>query len=283
MAKKPKKTQKETKNNLLKIAAREELIKDTCKYTLFDDVFMNAVFLDKDACQYVVRTITGMQNVRIIDSRPQHNIKCIATRSAILDVLAQDADGTLYNIEFQRADSENHARRVRFYGALVDSSFVPKNAKFADVPNLICIYLSKTDIWKQGRSVYRVKKTFEGTDIPYNDGLEIIYANAAIDDGTAISRLMQYFQNADPTNGNHAALSARVRYLKTTEGGNEDMCEITQKYCDTVMFAEKVDQLAAMLRDGLDAERAYDYARIPYERRAEALAMAQEILAEEQE
>ena len=39
------------------MVAREELIRNVGKFTLFDDVFMNAVFANIEACQYVVRLL----------------------------------------------------------------------------------------------------------------------------------------------------------------------------------------------------------------------------------
>ena len=52
----------------------------------------------------------------------------------------------------------------------------------------------------------------------------------AIDDGTEAAKLMQYFKTADPEDQSQGALSKRVRYLKCEEGGNEEMCEITDEF-----------------------------------------------------
>jgi len=45
-------------------------------------------------------------------------------------------------------------------------------------------------LWKAGKTTYRVKKYFDGTDIPYEDGIHVLYVNAAIDDGTEIAKLI---------------------------------------------------------------------------------------------
>ena len=49
-----------------------------------------------------------------------------------------------------------------------------------------------------GRTVYEVEKCFKGTGVSYEDGIHIVYINAAVDDESDIARLMQYFKTADP-------------------------------------------------------------------------------------
>lgn len=61
------------------------------------------------------------------------------------------------------------------------------------------------------------------------------------------------------------------------------MCEITQKYCDAVMFEEKVGMLYNILCDSIADDRPRDLAQILVVARAEALALAREIIAEEYE
>ena len=52
------------------------------------------------------------------------------------------------------------------------------------------------------------------------------------------------------------------------------MCEITQKYCDAVMFEEKVSILRNLLKMGIAEDNACDCTAIPEAQRAEALALA---------
>ena len=77
--------------------------------------------------------------------------------------------------------------------------------------------------------MYTVEKKLSGTDIPYDDGIHITYANAEVKDGTEIARTMQYFKESDPMDQSHGALSKRVHYLKCEEGGYQEMCEVAEK------------------------------------------------------
>ena len=190
---------------------------------------MSVALNDIPACQYVLRILTGIEDLVVKEVRSQYRISKIRSHDAILDVLAEDGTGKLYNLEIQRADTVDHARRTRFYGAMIDSEYLEKGKTYAELPDVYVIYISETDLWKAGYTTYPVEKHFGNTSIPYEDGQHILYVNAAVDDGSETAKLMQYFKTADPNDMTHGDLSNRVHYLKGEEGGYQEMCEISEK------------------------------------------------------
>ena len=72
-------------------------------------------------------------------------------------------------------------------------------------------------------------KTLGDTGILYDDGEYIFFVNAAVDDGSRIAKLMNYFKTADPDDDSEGELSKRVRYLKKEEGGMDIMCEVSDR------------------------------------------------------
>ena len=74
------------------------------------------------------------------------------------------------------------------------------------------------------------KKHFAGTDVTYEDGIHVLYVNAAVDDGTDTAKMMKYFKKADPEDMSQGDLSKRIHFLKREEGGFEVMCQITEKF-----------------------------------------------------
>ena len=112
---------------------------------------------------------------------------------------------------------------------MIDSEYLEKGKPYYEMPEVHIIYISETDLWKAGKTTYRVKKYFDGTDIPYEDGIHVLYVNAAIDDGTEIAKLMKYFKTADPEDMSQGGLSERVHFLKCEEGGFEVMCDVSEK------------------------------------------------------
>ena len=211
------------------IEAREHRVAEARKFNLLSNVFMRVAFRDKRACQYVLRVLTGIPDLIVKEVRTEYRVSKINSHDVVLDVLADDGNGQLYNIEIQRTDTVDHARRVRLHGAMIDSEYLEKGKPYADLPDLFIIYISETDLWKAGFTTYLVKKYFENTDIPYDDGQHIMYVNAAINDGTETANLMQYFKTADPDDMNHGDLSKRIHLLKCEEGGYQEMCEVSEK------------------------------------------------------
>ncbi len=212
-----------------RIQAREQRVKRMRSLTLMSDTFMSVALNDIPACQYVLRTLTGIESLNVKEVRTQYRVSKTDSRDAILDVLAEDASGKLYNLEIQRLNTVDHARRTRFYGAMIDSSYLEKGTTYADLPEVYIFYLSETDIWQEGHTIYEVEKHFKNTKIPYDDGLHIVYVNAAIDDGSKIAAMMQYFKASDPEDQTQGELSKRVRYLKSEEGGRSEMCEVSEE------------------------------------------------------
>lgn len=199
-------------------------------FNLFSDVFISVVLQDAAACGHVLQIITGDKDIVVKEVRTQYVVSKAVSHGARLDVLAEDSRGRLYNLEIQRADTEDHARRIRFYGSMVDTEFFAKGLEYYEVPDVSVIYISETDIYRRGSTVSCIKKIWNNTEEVYKDGQRIIYVNAQVDDGTEAAELMKYFKTADPDDMSQGALSQRVRFLKSEEGGHEIMCKISDQF-----------------------------------------------------
>ena len=127
---------------------REERVREIQKFTLLSDVFMSVALEDIPACEHVLRIFTGKKELTLRRVKTQYSISKIATKSVRLDVLAEDICGALYAIEVQRKASVDHARRVRFYSAMTDSSLLGKGEDYSGMPDRYIFYVSETDIWK---------------------------------------------------------------------------------------------------------------------------------------
>ena len=248
------------------IEARERRVEQMRSLTLMSDIFMSVALNDIPACQYVLRILTGIESLKVREVRTQYRISKIESHDAALDVLAEDASGKLYNLEIQQLDTVDHARRTRFYGSMIDSSYLEKGTTYADLPEVYIFYLSQTDIWRKKRTIYRIKKCFEDTEIPYDDGLHIVYVNAAVDDGSPIAAMMQYFKTSNPDNMEHGELSKRVHYLKREEGGYQEMCEVTKEIFDEGKAEGRTEEKRAtaisLFKMGMPIEKIAEAVRV---------------------
>ena len=211
------------------ILSREERIREIQSFNLLSDVFMSVALRDVPACQHILRILTGFNDLKVKDVRTQYAISQIKTHSVRLDVLAETGNGKLYHIEIQRKDEIDPPKRIRYNGSLMDAEFLAKGMDYKDLPDRIHFYISENDIWHCGKAIYPVGKTLGDTGITYDDGEYIFFVNAAVDDGSRIAKLMNYFKTADPDDDSEGELSKRVRYLKKEEGGVEIMCEVSER------------------------------------------------------
>ena len=211
------------------ILSREERIREIQSFNLLSDVFMSVALRDVPACQHILRILTGFNDLKVKDVRTQYAISQIKTHSVRLDVLAETGNGKLYHIEIQRKDEINPPKRIRYNGSLMDAEFLAKGMDYKDLPDRIHFYISENDIWHCGKAIYPVGKTLGDTGITYDDGEYIFFVNAAVDDGSRIAKLMNYFKTADPDDDSEGELSKRVRYLKKEEGGMDIMCEVSDR------------------------------------------------------
>ena len=134
--------------DFFRFQTREAQLAAAREMNLFSNVFMSVALEDPAACAYVLKILTGIKDLQIIEVRTQEHIAKLVSRDVILDVLAQDSTGQMYNIEVQRADTIDHARRVRLYRSSVDSEILKKGTDVDSLPELYVVYLSETDIFK---------------------------------------------------------------------------------------------------------------------------------------
>jgi len=240
--------------DLERIDSREARVTEARRFSLLSNVFMLVALKDIAACQHVIRVLVGRDDLIVKEVRTQYTISKINSHDAILDVLAEDRSGKLYSLEIQRRDTVDHARRTRFYNSMIDSEYLEKGKPYYEMPEVHIIYISETDLWKAGRTTYQVEKYFKGTDIIYEDGVHVLYVNAAIDDGTDIAKLMKYFKTADPEDMSQGELSERVHFLKCEEGGLEVMCDVSEKIYQEGIQEGKQKTALNMAQKGFTAE-----------------------------
>ena len=196
---------------------------------LTGDIFMSVALEDIPACEYVLRILMNMPDLKVIKVKTQYSIRQVGTRSVVLDVLAEDDEGKLYEIEMQNEDKDNHVKRVRYITASVDTAMLDKGAEYGGLPELHVFYISSFDLVGIGKTVYDIERKVKGTDLTLDNGVHEHYINTEIDDNTAVADLMQYFKNTDIADTTHGKLSERIQYLKASKKGVCEMSDIWDK------------------------------------------------------
>ncbi len=206
-------------NNILHY---EKLKENLPQLNLTSDFFASIVLNDKDCLEELLFLLTG-EHYNITTIRPQYTIRQLLTHSVVLDLYAETISGLVIHLEVQNSDTDDHARRNRYYRACIDTTLLEKGDNYINLPDLLQIFITKNDFLKKGQAlVYNIKEI--------TDGAAELYFNltATGNSPEKIHKLQQYFLNTtrDNESSYFPNLVKRVNFLKYEKKGRGIMCDI---------------------------------------------------------
>ncbi|WP_026653446.1 PD-(D/E)XK nuclease family transposase [Butyrivibrio proteoclasticus] len=232
----------------------EETLEQVKRLKPIDDVFFERLMENKAVCQEILRVILDDNKLIVKSVVAQRDIQNLYGRSVRLDALCILGNGAICNIEVQKSDNDDHVKRVRYNASLITANKTPKNSMFADVPNLLMVFISRFDIFNRGRNIYHAHTVITDDGVGYpaiDNGLSEVYVNTAVKDGTALSELMTCFESENVDNAKFPILSKEVQYYKNNKKGVSKMCQIVEEYAQgkadfqkALDVVEHVDNLA---------------------------------------
>lgn len=205
----------------------KEMVKDLIP---LDDCFFEKIAEDIEAMEEILQVILQDKSVKIVKVIPQKDIKNLQGRSVRLDALCESDTKKFYNVEVQIADNDDHLRRVRYNASCVTANITDTGVHFEKVPDLYVIYISRFDMFEQGKTIYHVEPTIQETSGMVDNGLHEIYVNTTVNDGTEIAELMQCFTQKKVTNSKFKNFQKRVNYFKEDKEGVEKMSNTFNNY-----------------------------------------------------
>lgn len=230
---------------------KKEQVRD---FRPIDDTFFEVLADDKGVCQELLQTILEDETLIVEDVIVQSSKRNIYGRSVRLDALCTLGNGKKCNVEVQRSNGDNHLKRVRFNSSSITIHESQKGQQFKEIVDVIVVYISEFDIFKQKKVIYHVDSVIRETNERVDDGLERIFVNTAVKDGTTISEYMDCFLQKQVDNEKFPELTRRMKYLKNEEGGMRSMCEVMERYIKQAIKeveeeAEKATKEAAEARE----------------------------------
>lgn len=247
-----------------KAKIREEAL----KLNIIDDPMFAKAAEDRAFCQEVLRTILMDNKLIVTDNIPQAKIQNLRGRSVILDAKCTLATGKIVEVEIQKADNDDHQRRVRYNSSVLTANIVDPSSNFKDVPNIIVIYISVFDIFGQNRAIYHINRVIAESNTIVNNGLQEIYVNSVVDDKSDIAAMMKVFTEDNVYDNRFPAISEVKRIYKTTEGGIQAMCEIIKRNREEAAAEaarnSTIENLKNLMKNmKLNAKQAMDALGIP--------------------
>ena len=199
------------------------------KLNPIDDIFFKKMAEHLPFCQELLQVILSDKKLIVTKCPPQYTGTNLQGRSVILDVKCILGTGEHVNVEVQKSDNDDHQKRVRYNGAILTTNVTDPGKKFADIPDVIEIYISKFDIFSKEKTIYHVDRVIRETGDVVNNGFTEIYVNAAIDDGSDIAQLMKIFVNDNAYDEKFPETSNRKRLFKENKDGGYTMNEELEK------------------------------------------------------
>ena len=195
-----------------------------------DDVFFEVLADDTAVCQEILSTILQDPGLVVESVIVQNSKKNLYGRSVRLDALCVLGDGRRVNIEVQRSDHDDHLKRARYNASAITVHDSQTGEDFSEIPEVYIVYISEFDFLSEGRTIYHIDKVIRESGTVVDDGLQEIFVNSAVDDGSKIADLMACFMQTEVNDPQFPVLSDRVHQLKQTEGGASAVCTVMQEY-----------------------------------------------------
>jgi predicted transposase/invertase (TIGR01784 family) len=193
------------------------------KLNPIDDLMFRKMAEDKEFCQEILRVILSDDELIVLESIPQWSGTNLQGRSVILDAKCVKGNGSQVDIEVQKANDDDHQRRVRYNGAILTTNVSDPGIKFENVPDVTVVFISKFDIFDGNLPLYHVDRVVRETGKKVDNGFEEVYVNTKVKDDSEVSELMEVFVDDTAYNNKFPKTSAGKRRYKETESGAHDV------------------------------------------------------------
>lgn len=211
-------------------------------FELTSDLFFSVALEDIEVCQEEVQILLN-RPIQILDVKCQYTILNLTHHSIRIDILAREVDGKTISLEMHPQSDEDRVKRTRYNVGSIDVQSLKIGKEYRDLPDVIHIYITKSDFLKTEKGINYVSRTVKGTDVEIPNGVEEYYISLSRDgdnpEQTALLKYMLHSKGIKESNI-FPKLVERVNYLKTEQGGHTIMCEIM----DQLLREEREEVLA---------------------------------------
>ncbi len=239
---------------------REEVV----KLNPIDDSMFVLMAKDRRFCCEILRVILQDNELELQgEPIPQYHVANPMGRKATLDAVCRLGSGQVVGIEIQKRREPDAQRRVRFESGLLSSRLTDPQTAFEDVDDIIFIYISAFDPFSLGKTVYYVDRVLRGLNVVVYNGLQEIYVNTVVKDGTDIAKLMEIFTEDDVYSEIFPITSEIKKKFKLTEEGRKEMTAVLEKLIEEEraegiaqgisqgIAQGQADMLVSLVRDGI--------------------------------
>ena len=164
--------------------------------TLQDDFMFCKVMQNPDLCKRLIEMILADTIGKIAYISVQHNINTYEqAKSVRFDVLVQTENGKFYDVEMQVSNEKNIPKRMRFYQAAIDISFLDKGNFYNDLNDSFIIFICTFDAIGKNKPVYTFENIcLEDKNTSLQDGTKKVIINAEAFKDTENKELKEFLE-----------------------------------------------------------------------------------------
>ena len=164
--------------------------------TFTDDFMFCKVMQNEGLCKALIEMILSDTIGKITYISIQHNINTYEqAKSVRFDVLVQTENGKFYDVEMQVSNEKNIPKRMRFYQAAIDISFLDKGNFYNDLNDSFIIFICLFDVLGKNRSIYTFENIcLEDKNISLQDGTKKVIINAEAFKDTKNKELKEFLE-----------------------------------------------------------------------------------------
>ena len=207
-------------------------LKEIKEMNLTSDLFSSVVFEDIKAVEDVLRVLTGIRDIHVIQVIPQKSKRNLYGHGVVLDIWAEDSKERQYTMEIQMSENEDHLRRSRFIQSLIDTRGFESGEEYGKLPELYIIFITEKDFLNVKTGVKRVVRVIEGTTCRVENGVHEIFVNLEYStENDDVNELLKCIKNTkeEVEVKGLENLVRRVNYLKNEPGGVQYMCKTMER------------------------------------------------------
>ena len=222
----------------------KERYKKTIKnLTVMSDIFARNVFKDKKACEYVLRIIMDDKDLTVIDNETQVDFRNMHGRGVVLDCVAKDGSGRIFNVEIQQDDEGAHPKRARYNLGMMDSNVLDTGKNFDKLPETYVIFVTLKDALGHGLPIAHIDRIIRENGKEFGDEEHFIYVDSSKDDGGELGRLMHELKETEKGVEHMCKEMEALRLEGVEEGRMEEKKAVAYSLADRKMSAEEIAEI----------------------------------------
>ena len=190
--------------------------------SIADDFMFCKVMEHESLCKEFLEMLFSAKIEKITYLSSQNSITTNSGAKTVrLDVLVKDQAGTSYDIEMQVANQYNLPKRMRYYQAALDISFLDQGYSYKMLNDSFIIFICLFDPIGKNRAIYTFENIcIEDKTVPLRDGTKKIILNANAfntTDNKDLQGFLQYVKTGKITTDYTGRIEQMIQTVKQNE------------------------------------------------------------------